>query len=182
MTRRPNRVPLHRRRRIPRSRTSSSTTRAASRADVVIRLHRRRQFGARIKEFDKFAVVVESERRRPPDLQARDRHASNRTEAIANYFPARAVLSLRPFAARHPHRPRQRRVRRAAGRRRLRRRGQRHSRQHRRAVGWGCRTCGRWVWASRWRSAAAPEPPAAGASDGWPKRRPARTRSPATGR
>ena len=67
-----------------------------------IRLMDGRQFEGRIKNFDRFAVIVESGRHRPPDVQARDRddqHAALGRELLLPELMASAVRRrLRPDA------------------------------------------------------------------------------------
>ena len=78
----------------------------------------------RIKNFDRFALILDQRRHRSHDLQARDRHdqdAEGRLQLLLASVGRRDVTSA-ALHARHRHRPRQRRHRRAAGCRGLRRR------------------------------------------------------------
>ena len=101
---------------------------------VVVHLLDGREFEARIKNFDRFALIVEHDGM--DHLVFKHAIATIRTpRSVAELLLARIIPATprRVPSARHRHRARQRRHRRAAGRRRVRRRGQQHARQHRRA-------------------------------------------------
>ena len=133
----------------------------------TIRLMDGSDFEGRVKNFDRFAVIVEHA---GADHMIFKHAIATHPVAAADQqllLHARGLIgrASRPARPRHPHRPRQRRRRRAARRRRLRRRGQQHARQHRaRGRRCGCPTLrSLGLGARRRRSAASPTPAPLGA-------------------